>query len=60
MLSEDGEARRGALMEGGVVIAMELGLQACLICPGKYRPGDEARAPQARCGQAWPSWSMRC
>lgn len=36
-------------MECDVVAAMELGLQACLIRSGKYRSGDEARAPQARC-----------
>lgn len=36
-------------VECDVVAAMELGLQACLIRSGKYRSGDEARAPQARC-----------
>ncbi|PAU76071.1 TIGR01458 family HAD-type hydrolase [Halomonas salipaludis] len=54
VLDEVGVAPDEALMVGDdvecdVVAAMDIGLQACLIRSGKYRPGDEARAPQARC-----------
>ncbi|WP_331280643.1 HAD hydrolase-like protein [Halomonas sp. BC04] len=54
VLEEVGVAPDEALMVGDdvecdVVAAMELGLQACLIRSGKYRPGDEEQAPQARC-----------
>ncbi|MDR5904790.1 HAD hydrolase-like protein [Halomonas qiaohouensis] len=54
VLDEVGVASDEALMVGDdvecdVVAAMDIGLQACLIRSGKYRSGDETRAPQARC-----------
>lgn len=35
-------------VEADVVAAMEAGLQGCLVKTGKYRDGDESRAPGAR------------
>lgn len=54
VLEDAGVAAGEALMIGDdvecdVVAAMDVGLQACLVRTGKYRPGDEARAPGARC-----------
>lgn len=42
VLTEDGEALPGA-------VEAVAWLQACLVRSGKYRPGDEAKAPEARC-----------
>ncbi len=52
-LAELGAAPAEALMvgddvEADVIGALDAGLQACLVQTGKYRPGDEARAPGAR------------
>ncbi|MDW7748449.1 TIGR01458 family HAD-type hydrolase [Halomonas sp.] len=54
VLEEAGVAPGEALMVGDdvecdVAAAMAVGLQACLVRSGKYRPGDEAQAPEARC-----------
>ncbi|SFU03909.1 TIGR01458 family HAD-type hydrolase [Halomonas saccharevitans] len=47
---EPGEALMvGDDVECDVLAAMEVGLEACLVRSGKYRQGDEARAPEARC-----------
>ncbi|MDX1464819.1 MAG: TIGR01458 family HAD-type hydrolase [Halomonas sp.] len=54
VLEDAGVEPQEALMVGDdvecdVLAAMELGLAACLVRSGKYRPGDEERAPEARC-----------
>ncbi|QTF93505.1 TIGR01458 family HAD-type hydrolase [Halomonas sp. BM-2019] len=54
VLEDAGVAAREALMVGDdvecdVAAALAAGLSACLVRAGKYRPGDEARAPGARC-----------
>ncbi|MEQ6917090.1 TIGR01458 family HAD-type hydrolase [Halomonas aquatica] len=54
VLEDAGVAPVEALMVGDdvecdVAAAMAVGLEACLVRSGKYRPGDEAKAPEARC-----------
>lgn len=54
VLEDAGVAAGEALMVGDdvecdVAAAMAMGMQACLVRTGKYRPGDEARAAPARC-----------
>lgn len=53
-LADAGVEPHEALMVGDdvecdVAAALELGLEACLVRSGKYREGDEARAPGAAC-----------
>ncbi|ATJ84054.1 TIGR01458 family HAD-type hydrolase [Halomonas beimenensis] len=53
-LEDAGVAPEETLMVGDdvecdVIAAQAVGLEACLVRSGKYRPGDEARAPQAEC-----------
>lgn len=54
VLDEAGVAPEEALMVGDdvecdVLAAQAVGLSACLVRSGKYRPGDEEQAPEARC-----------
>lgn len=54
VLGDAGVAPGETLMVGDdvecdVAAAREVGLQACLVRSGKYRPGDEAKASGARC-----------
>ncbi|APE31341.1 hydrolase [Halomonas aestuarii] len=54
VLEDAGVAPGEALMVGDdvecdVAAAMAVGLEACLVQSGKYRPGDESKAPGARC-----------
>ncbi len=54
VLEDAGVAAEEALMVGDdvecdVVAALDLGLEACLVRSGKYREGDEERAPGAAC-----------
>ncbi|MDN3557397.1 TIGR01458 family HAD-type hydrolase [Halomonas maura] len=54
VLDDAGVTPEQAMMVGDdvdcdVAAAREVGLGACLVRSGKYRPGDEARAPGAEC-----------